>query len=134
MKRLKFGIRERAMTAACVAMLGAALCGIGAEASKAKSKAAKAAKDIPGQYSKKIVPIISVGQGLHIGAAEVVGPKSKVKECKAVAQLEADFTKLSGTRIKALVPISTENVVGNLKRVNQVAVSMYGDVEPKKLF
>lgn len=93
-----------------------------------------AASDAPGTYDKKIVPIISVGQGLHIGAAEVVGPKSRVAEVKAVAQLEADFKKLSDTRIRALVPVASENVVSNLKRVDQVAVSMYGDVDPRKIF
>lgn len=121
MKRPRSGVQHGARAAVIVASLAV----IGARAWQAFAQ---------GEYDKKIVPIISVGQGLHIGAAEVVGPRGKVSECKAVAQLEVDFKKLSGTRIKALVPISTENVVGNLKRVDQVAVSMYGDVDPRKLF
>ncbi len=44
-------------------------------------------------YRDKIVPILSVLEGVRIGAARVSGPASKVREVKAVAQLETHFSE-----------------------------------------
>ena len=72
--------------------------------------------------STKVVPILSVGKGKGaIGAAQVMGPKSRIDQVKAVAQVEADF--LGEFRIKVLIPVSTKDVISNIRRVDGVGVS-----------
>jgi hypothetical protein len=68
----------------------------------------------------KVVPIISVGQGGYIGAAQVQGPSDKVKTVKAVGQVEA---RISSFRGRLLVPVNTINPTNNLTRVKGVGVS-----------
>ena len=51
----------------------------------------------------KVVPILSVGSRRAIGAAQVMGPRSKVETVKAVAQLDQDFA--------APIPCGTPNLV-----------------------
>ncbi|MCH8274774.1 MAG: hypothetical protein IH851_08290 [Armatimonadetes bacterium] len=76
----------------------------------------------------KVVPILSIGQGTHIGAAQVMGPPDKVKRVKAVAQLETDaFGKV--LRLKALIPIESKNIVSDIKRVPGVGVSAIIDIK-----
>src|SRR5688572_8886212 len=70
----------------------------------------------------KVVPIISVGRGRGaIGAAQVMGTRSRLDQVKAVAQLEGEF--LGEFRIRAMIPVSTKDVVNNVKRVEGVGVS-----------
>lgn len=70
----------------------------------------------------KTVPILSVGRGRGaIGAAQVMGPRSKVDEVKAVAQIEGEF--LGEFRIKAMIPVSSKDVVKDIRRVEGVGVS-----------
>ena len=69
----------------------------------------------------KVVPILSVGSGGFIGAAQVVGVPSKVQTIKAVAQVEAKFQ--DRFRMRVLIPISTETVSGAPKGVSGVGVS-----------
>ncbi len=68
----------------------------------------------------KVVPILSIGAGKFIGAAQVMGPRSLVNKVKAVAQLETNFMSV---RLKALVPVESKDVVKNIKRVIGVGVS-----------
>jgi len=68
----------------------------------------------------KVVPILSVGQGGFIGAAQVIGVPSKVETVKAVAQVEAKFQ--SRFRMRVLVPIATESTK-SIKGVSGVGVS-----------
>ncbi|BBB91998.1 MAG TPA: hypothetical protein PKA28_06020 [Methylomusa anaerophila] len=75
-------------------------------------------------YATKVVPIISVGSSGHIGAAQVTGDQDLVDRTKAVLQIEGDF---SGLRVKALVPIDSENPL-NFSRVNGVGVSAVVDI------
>ncbi|MHB0912121.1 MAG: hypothetical protein ACYC2Y_01575 [Armatimonadota bacterium] len=74
----------------------------------------------------KVVPILSIGQGGYVGAAQVSGPAKNVKKVKAVAQIEA---KMDSFRIKALVPVESKDAVKNLKRVSGVGVSAIIDVK-----
>lgn len=75
----------------------------------------------------KVVPIISIGQGSYVGAAQVSGPADRVEKVKAVAQLEA---KMSGKtfRIKALIPVESRDVLKDVKRVSGVGISAVIDV------
>ena len=75
----------------------------------------------------KVVPIISVGQGGYVGAAQVSGPEHLVNKVKAVAQLEASMSGKT-FRIKALIPVESKDVVKDLKRVGGVGVSAIIDV------
>ena len=69
----------------------------------------------------KVVPIVSIGSGTAIGAAQVAGPKSAVDKTKAVAQLETTFQ--GRLRIKILVPMDSENPLQGIRRVQGVGVS-----------
>lgn len=75
----------------------------------------------------KVVPIVSIGSGTHIGAAQVGGvTQSAVNKTKAVAQLEGDFNRI---RAKALIPIDSENPLQQFRRVQGVGVTAIIDVE-----
>ncbi len=69
----------------------------------------------------KVVPIVSIGSGTAIGAAQVAGPKEAVDRTKAVAQLETTFQ--GRLRIKILVPMDSENPLQGIRRVQGVGVS-----------
>jgi hypothetical protein len=68
----------------------------------------------------KVVPILSLGGGGYIGAAQVVGNPENVKQVKAVFQLEGRFGSF---RAKVLVPTTTDKVSGNPDRAKGVGVS-----------
>jgi hypothetical protein len=78
----------------------------------------------------KVVPILSAGQGVYAGAAQISGPKSQVDQVRAIAQIEGK-TKIGGeVRIKALIPVSTRDVKdqGKLTRIKGVGVSALLDL------
>ncbi|MFA0757745.1 MAG: hypothetical protein KEFWMYNX_000123 [Candidatus Fervidibacter sp.] len=77
--------------------------------------------------STKVVPIISVGEGLRVGAAQVMGSPSLVKKVEAVAQLEANL--MGSARAKILVPVSDVNVTRGIKQVTGVGVSAIIDLK-----
>ncbi len=77
----------------------------------------------------KVVPILSVGKAMYVGAAQVVGPKDKVEEVKVVAQLEGSF-QAEMFRIKALIPVKQRGEITNLQRVNGVGISAVIDIKP----
>lgn len=77
----------------------------------------------------KVVGIISVGQGSYVGAAQVSGPADQVDKVKAVAQLETKFPGIGNTRLRALVPVETTDVIKNIKRVSGVGVSAIIDIK-----
>ncbi|EEX47965.1 MULTISPECIES: hypothetical protein [Jonquetella] len=84
-------------------------------------------KGLESEKYTKVVPILSLGSGARIGAAQVSGPKADgVQRCKAVVQLEADFK--DKVRAKILVPIDQINVTKGFKRVHGVGVSAIIDV------
>jgi hypothetical protein len=75
----------------------------------------------------KVVPIVSIGSGTHIGAAQVGGTnKSEVDRTKAVAQLEGEFSRI---RARALIPIDSENPLQQFRRVQGVGVTAIIDVQ-----
>lgn len=73
----------------------------------------------------KVVPIVSVGSGTKIGAAQVAGPKSAVDSTQAVAQLDVTFQDRLGVRV--LVPIDSVNPLERFRRVQGVGVSAIVD-------
>lgn len=78
----------------------------------------------------KVVPILSLGLNAStaIGAAQVTGPKNKVEQVQAVAQPEANILG-NEVRIKALIPVSSTNVIQSIKRVDGVGVSGIVDLK-----
>lgn len=74
----------------------------------------------------KVVPIISAGKGVYLGAVQVAGPRTAVDDVKAVAQLEGKF---SNFRVKALIPVSTTNPSSQPSRVRGVGVTGLVDVK-----
>lgn len=79
------------------------------------------------EYATKVVPIVTLGSGTYIGAAQVAGPQELVDKCQAALQLEANFFN-KVFRIKALIPIDTKNPI-NFNRVQGVGVSAQIDVK-----
>jgi hypothetical protein len=68
----------------------------------------------------KVVPIISLGRGAHIGAAQVVGNPENVAKVKAVVQVEGKFGNLGA---KVLLPTTTDSPSGSPERAKGVGVS-----------
>ena len=78
------------------------------------------------QGHTKVVPIVSIGDGAHIGAAQVGGTsKQSVEQTQAVAQLEASF---QGIRTRVLIPIDSVNPIQRFRRVQGVGVTAIIDV------
>jgi hypothetical protein len=76
----------------------------------------------------KVVPILSVGRWKGaIGAAQVIGTKDRVDQVKAVAQVEGEF--LGEFRIRALIPVSTKDVVNDIRRVDGVGIGGLLDIK-----
>jgi hypothetical protein len=75
----------------------------------------------------KVVPILSVGAGGHIGAAQVMGPPNLVNKVRAVGAIEGDFMGRT-LRLRALIPIES-NDIKNIKRVVGVGVSAIIDIK-----
>lgn len=78
------------------------------------------------EYSTKVVPIITVGDGSRAGAAQVSGPKEQVDKCKAALQIEASF--FNSFRATVLVPIDKVSVT-DVNRVQGVGVAASIDVK-----
>lgn len=74
----------------------------------------------------KFVPILSAGEGVRVGVARVSGPKSAVDTVKAVAQIEGEYRRIARGRL--FVPVASEEVVKDLKRVHGVSVTGYADL------
>ncbi len=82
---------------------------------------------VPMGTATKVVPIISLGSGGYVGAAQVTGTKSKVEIVEAVVQIEASFEGRL-FRAKILVPVESESL-DNINRVEGVGVSAVIDVK-----
>ena len=76
-------------------------------------------------YTTKVVPILTIGSGGYVGAAQVTGPADEIEKVQAVAQLEANFN--STIRVKGLVPVDSMNPT-SASRVQGVGVSAIIDL------
>jgi hypothetical protein len=76
------------------------------------------------------VPILTIGINASsaIGAAQITGPAAKVDQVQAVAQPEADLFGRE-IRIKALIPVSSQDVIKDIRRVEGVGVSGIVDLK-----
>ena len=72
----------------------------------------------------KVVPIVTGGINSRnaIGMVQVSGPKAQVDKVKAVAQLEQDILG-NEVRIRAMVPMATEQWTSGVTPVEQVGVT-----------
>ena len=77
-------------------------------------------REAAAQGATKVVPIISLGGGGYIGAAQVVGNPEQVKRVKVVVQVEGRFGSFGA---KVLVPTTTSTPSGTPDRVKGVGVS-----------
>lgn len=76
--------------------------------------------------AEKVVPIISVGSGTRVGGALVSGNRDRIDDVRAVAQVEG--TMGDSVRVRILVPVSTENVVQEIRRVPETSVTGLVDI------
>ena len=77
------------------------------------------------RYDKKIVPILSILNGVRLGAAQVQGPYTAVHDTGAVGQAELSFQKI--VKINVYVPIRTASL-SSLSRVQGVGVTGVADI------
>lgn len=84
-------------------------------------------KNVGTQQATKVVPIISLGGGGYIGAAQVMGTQGNVAKCKAVVQIEGNALFGKNIRAKALVPVGSKTT-SKIKRIYGVGVSALIDV------
>lgn len=78
-------------------------------------------KQLQIQGMTKVVPIISIGSGTAIGAAQVMGPEAQVKTVRAVGQLEGYLGSLRG---RYLIPVTTDrDLTSSVKGVDGVGIS-----------
>lgn len=106
----------------------AAVSAFGKDMNKALNKLTKHT-DTPSSKTKVVV-ILSVGLSTSsaVGAAQVTGPADKVDKVVAVAQPSADI--LGGqVRVRALIPVSSKNVIKEIKTVEGVGVSGIIDIK-----
>lgn len=68
----------------------------------------------------KVVPILSLGGGGYVGAAQVVGNPDNVPKVKAVIQLEG---RIGSFRPKVLIPTYVDKATENPERAKGVGVS-----------
>ena len=80
----------------------------------------------PEPYSDKIVPILSLLEGVRVGVARVNGPQSRVHLTQGVAQFSINFH--SFLEIDIYVPISTRVPGRTIDRVQGVGVTGLGDI------
>ena len=109
-----------------IAGVGAAVKQFGPDINKAINSATKHTDKAT--MTTKVVPILSIGVGRGaIGAAQVMGPRSAVNKVEAVAQIEG--TLFGEIRFKALIPVSSKDVIKDIKRVDGVGVSGIVDLK-----
>jgi hypothetical protein len=82
-------------------------------------------KNVACREMTKVVPIVSIGSGKYVGAAQVTGAKEKLSKVKAVAQGELSTRPLRDydVRLKVLLPVETSNAWEGIKGVSGVEVS-----------
>ena len=80
------------------------------------------------KQATKVVPIVSIGGGAYVGAAQVIGDEEAVKKVEAVAQLELNLP--GRARAKVLIPVDKVGLnVTEMQRVYDVGVSAVIDLK-----
>ena len=91
-----------------------------------KTGSAATAVPLEEPRGNKIVPILSGGNGLRVGVAQVSGPAPQVKQVKVVVQLEDEYQNLA--RVRLWVPVSSADIIREIRRVDRVSVTGFADV------
>ncbi|WP_229711385.1 hypothetical protein [Pectinatus frisingensis] len=73
------------------------------------------------------MPIISIGNGSYVGAAQVTGPQEAIDRTQAVLLIEGSFSD-ERFRLKGLIPVNAKSI-SNVSRVQGVGVSAQIDVK-----
>lgn len=84
-------------------------------------------KNVGTDQATAVVPILSLGGGGYIGAAQVMGAKANVDQVKAVVQIEGNAVFGRNIRVKALVPVGSRST-SDIKRIPGVGVSAIIDI------
>ncbi|MGQ9463017.1 MAG: hypothetical protein ACUVTP_08510 [Candidatus Fervidibacter sp.] len=80
------------------------------------------------KQATKVVPIVSIGSGAYVGAAQVIGDEEAVKKVEAVAQIELNLP--GRARAKVLIPVDKVSLnVTEMQRVYDVGVSAVVDLK-----
>ncbi len=77
-------------------------------------------RDAAARGATKVVPILSLGGGGYVGAAQVVGSPENVQRVKAVFQVEGRYGNI---RAQVLLPAATDRASGRPDRAKGVGVS-----------
>lgn len=109
-----------------IAGIGVVIDKFGPDINEAINKLTASDKNLALNEATKVVPILSLGSGTHLGACQVTGSKAKLDMTKAVVQVEGKF---SVVRLKALVPVDGTKNLSSVKRVNGVAVTALVDMK-----
>ena len=83
-------------------------------------------KGVPATADTKVVPMIALGSGTRVGAAQVSGPKDLVAKAKAVIQIEAKFG-FKNLDVEVFVPSDSINPL-KFNRVEGIGVSAMIDM------
>ncbi len=71
--------------------------------------------------STRVVPILRVGSGVAVGAAQVMGPQQQVQKVEAVAEIELNIGDFRG---RGLIPVTTRrDLTRNIRGVDGVGIS-----------
>ena len=79
------------------------------------------------EASTKVVPILAVGTGTRVGAAQVAGPKDAVDRVTAVVQ--GEWEPGDRFRFRAMVPVAAFKKGGSTGTVSGVGVSAVVDYD-----
>lgn len=74
----------------------------------------------------KVVPIVSIGRGGYVGAAQVTGSAEALRKVKAVGQGELDVSG-GDIRLRGLIPVDTTNPTKGVKGISGVGVTAIVD-------
>lgn len=84
-------------------------------------------RKLENKQATKVVPIVSIGSGAYVGAAQVIGDKDAVRKVEAVAQIEVNLP--GSARGKILIPIDNATNLSKIRRVYKVGISAVIDVK-----
>ncbi|MCS7192496.1 MAG: hypothetical protein NZ937_05905 [Armatimonadetes bacterium] len=80
------------------------------------------------KQATKVVPIVSIGSGAYVGAAQVIGDEEAIKKVEAVAQIELNLP--GEARAKVLIPVDKVSLnITEMQRVYNVGVSAVIDLK-----
>ncbi len=88
-------------------------------------------KGVPPEAGTKVVPIIAMGSGTRVGAAQVSGPRGLTDKVKVVVQIETKF-KFKNLDVEVFVPSDSLNPL-KFNRVEGVGVSALIDIRASGL-